>query len=97
MTAEDIRIVLGYFPNALACVAEHCRQSNEKHNPGEPVHWAFEKSPEHVMKAIGHLARAGTPDDIAFTHTVPGAWRALAALETELIKGGAKPGELVVL
>lgn len=97
MKPGDLRIIAGYFPNALAAVAEHCRRSNDKHNPGSEAHWAFLKSRGHVLKAIGHLSKAGQPDEGAPSHTIPGAWRALAALEEELILAGAEPGALVRL
>ena len=36
--------VLRYFPDAIAAVAELSRIGNDQHNPGEPLHWAREKS-----------------------------------------------------
>jgi hypothetical protein len=32
---------LDYFPDALAAVAQISYQGNQKHNPGEPLHWAL--------------------------------------------------------
>ena len=32
--------LLQYFPDALAAVAQVSYAGNEKHNPGEPLHWA---------------------------------------------------------
>lgn len=84
------------FPNALAAIAAHCEYGSRKHNPGEPVHWAFHKSTGHVDKALGHLRRAGHGDpETGLSHTINGAWRAVAALETELIEAGAQPGARV--
>ncbi len=36
--------VMNYFPLALAAVARHSKRGNDKHNPGQPLHWsAFSK------------------------------------------------------
>jgi hypothetical protein len=84
------------FPNALRAIVAHSVYGSKKHNPGEPVHWAFQKSTGHVEKAIGHLQRAGQIDPETDTlHEVNGAWRAVAALETALIRRGAAPGKRV--
>jgi hypothetical protein len=84
------------FPNALRAIAQHSVYGSKKHNPGEPVNWAFRKSTSHVEKAIGHLRRAGqTDDETGRSHTINAAWRAVAALETELIAAGALPGPRV--
>lgn len=81
------------FPNALRAIAEHCIYGSKKYNPDEEVHWAFHKSTGHVEKAIGHLERAGEIDEeTGRSHTINAAWRAVAALETELIGQGARPG-----
>lgn len=37
-----------YFPAALAGVAFHSMKSNEKHNPGQPLHWSRGKSNDHA-------------------------------------------------
>lgn len=81
------------FPNALRAIVAHSVYGSNKHNPGEPVHWAFMKSTGHVEKAIGHLKRAGQVDsETGSIHEVNAAWRAVAALETALIGAGAQPG-----
>lgn len=86
------------FPNALAALAAHCVYGSQKHNPGEPVHWAFHKSIGHVEKCIGHMRRAGqTDEETGVSHTVNALWRAVAALETELVNAGATPGPAVKL
>lgn len=85
------------FPNTLIAIAEHAEYGSRKHNPGaSDVFWAYHKSTEHERKAIGHLGQAGWTDpETGKSHTINGAWRALAALETELIEDGATAGELV--
>jgi hypothetical protein len=85
--------VVGYFPNALAAIGRWSAAANEKHNPGEPMHWAFPKSTAHLDAAMSHLTQAGRVDpETGVPHLVNAAWRVLAALETSLIEAGATPG-----
>jgi len=98
MTKEDRMCtgVVDYFRNALAALGRHSRRGNEKHNPGESMHWAFDKSTAHADAIMSHLSQRGTIDpETGESHTVAVAWRALALLETELIEGGATPGRNV--
>jgi hypothetical protein len=84
------------FPNAVAAIVAHSVYGSHKHNPGQAVHWAFGKSQGHIEKAIGHLKRAGQVDEeTGLSHTINAAWRAVAALETELLRAGAIPGSRV--
>ncbi len=46
---------LRYFPAAIAGVARHSLASNEKHNPGEPLHHSREKSDDHDECIQRHL------------------------------------------
>ena len=84
---KEIQIERGlyaYFPDALALVARHSVRSNEKHNPGEPVRWAREKSKDHGdCLARHHLAVATDPSslDDGQPHIIARAWRALADLQ----------------
>jgi hypothetical protein len=80
-----------YFPDALAEVAHISWAGNEKHNPGEPLHWARGKSMDHADCAGRHLQQRGTVEDIEVNgkkvrvrHTAQLAWRALALLQEEL-------------
>lgn len=84
--------LLDYFPNACAAVAKHSAKSNAKHNPGQPPHWARDKSTDHRNKIMRHLVDAGGVDKNGDKHSVALAWRALANLEDELIAEGATPG-----
>jgi len=72
--------VLQYFPAALAKVAHHSYLGNEKHNPGQPLHWARGKSDDHLDAAARHLAEGDL---------VGLAWRSLAALQLKCEKDGA--------
>ena len=84
--------LLDYFPNACAAVALHSAKSNTKHNPGQPPHWARDKSTDHRNKIARHLVDAGGFDKDGNRHSVAIAWRGLALLEDELIAEGAIPG-----
>jgi hypothetical protein len=84
--------LLFYFPNALAAVARVSKIGNDQHNPGEPMHWARDKSTDHANKILKHLVDAGGFDIDGTRHSEKVAWRALALLEDELIAAGATPG-----
>lgn len=81
-----------YFPNALAAVAEHSYFSNEKHNPGQKLHWSRYNSADHADAAARHLRERGGYDNEGRRHSAGLAWRALAVLEEELIAEGYTPG-----
>jgi hypothetical protein len=68
--------LLSYFPHACAAVAHHSFVSNEQHNPGEPMHWAPEKSIGDGNQIARHLMEG---------ELEACAWRALELLERKLI------------
>lgn len=80
--------LLRYFPAALAGVARHSKIGNDKHNPGEELHHAREKSTDQEDCIMRHLMDIGDMLAAAERGTVmPGsileeanalAWRALA-------------------
>jgi hypothetical protein len=76
--------VLDYFPDALAEVARVSKAGNDQHNPGQPLHWAREKSTDHADCIVRHLTERGTRDTDGQLHSAKTAWRALALLQTEL-------------
>lgn len=76
--------VLKYFPDAIAAVAQLSKIGNDQHNPGQPLHWAREKSADHHDCLIRHAMDAGTIDTDGVRHSAKVAWRALAALQLEL-------------
>lgn len=78
------RGVLDYFPDALMVVANVSKVGNDQHNPGQPMHWAKDKSPDHADCLLRHLRERGTLDTDGLRHTAKVAWRALALLQTEL-------------
>lgn len=84
------RGVLDYFPRAIMAVANVSFVGNEQHNPGQPMHWAKDKSTDHADCILRHLAERGMVDDDGLLHSAKVAWRALALLETELEKAEQK-------
>jgi hypothetical protein len=76
--------VLRYFPDALMEVAYASFLGNEQHNPGQPLHWAKEKSTDEPDALLRHLLDAGTRDTDGIRHSAKVAWRALAMLQREI-------------
>ena len=72
--------LIQYFPSALAAVAHHSYLGNEKHNPGQPLHWARGKSGDEADALLRHLMER---DYVGM------AWRALALLQKHLEANGA--------
>ena len=82
--------VLDYFPAALAAVARISKYGNDKHNPGEPLHWSRGKSADHADCIARHLVDRGIVDpETGESHTAELAWRALALLQLEEEERGA--------
>lgn len=93
-----VRGCLDYFPDALAAVAHLSWIGSQKHNVGEPMHWARSKSTDHADCLLRHLLERGSTDTDGVSHTVKIAWRALALLQEEIeaerklpISRGSKP------
>ena len=78
------RGLFDYFPDACAYVAHVSYKGNEQHNPGQPMHWAREKSTDHADCIARHLIERGGIDDDGIRHAGKLAWRALALLQLEL-------------
>lgn len=80
--------VFDYFTSALIEVAKVSFAGNEQHNPGEPLHWAQDKSTDHADTLLRHFAERGSWDTDGQRHSAKVAWRALAMLQMELQKDG---------
>lgn len=85
--------LLAYFPAALCEVARWSIVGNQKHNPGEPLHWSREKSTDHENKIVRHLLDARQVDKDGFVEAVALAWRALALCQTILEERGWPEGK----
>ena len=80
--APITRGLLDYFPLACAAVARLSLKGNDKHNPGQPMHWAREKSTDHADCVARHLIDRGTIEpESGELHDVCQAWRSLAQCE----------------
>lgn len=85
------RGLFDYFPDACAYVSHVSFKANEQHNPGEPMHWAREKSTDHADCIARHLIERGGIDDDGLRHAGKLAWRALAMLQLELEAAKKEP------
>ena len=83
--------VLNYFPLAIAAVARVSKRGNDQHNPGQPMHWAREKSTDHADCILRHMIERGTLDTDGILHDAKVAWRALAQLQLAIEKIRSTP------
>ena len=88
--------VMLYFPDALAAVSRVSKAGNNKHNPGEPLHWARGKSTDQTDCLARHMLTLDAKDpDSGETERAHVAWRALADLqlaeEKRLVAAGIRP------
>ena len=81
--------VMMYFPHAIAAVAQVSKVGNDQHNPGEPLHWAREKSTDQLDTATRHIVDHGvgnTKDTDGCYQLAKAAWRILAELQLTIEK-----------
>lgn len=79
--------VVCYFPDALLAIAEVSRIGNDQHNPGQPLHWAREKSTDQMNTASRHMIDHSTGtiyDTDGSRHLAKAAWRILAELQVSI-------------
>jgi hypothetical protein len=92
---KDLPIVTGvllYFPLALAEVARVSKLGNDKHNPGQPLHWSRAKSADHLDSAGRHIIDAGLAGDGEGKdgmHLANAIWRLCAQLQLVMEKKNA--------
>ncbi|MFI5397628.1 MAG: dATP/dGTP diphosphohydrolase domain-containing protein [Candidatus Binatia bacterium] len=73
-----------YFPKALMAELGVAVAGNEQHNPGEPLHWAREKSTDQMNTAFHHMwdhCAGKTKDTDGQYHLAKAIWRLKAELE----------------
>ena len=75
---------LAYFPRSIAKIAHHSWLSNEKHNPGEALHWSRDKSADHMDCLARHMLDQLDPNLDPLQEKIACAWRSLADLEIAL-------------
>ncbi len=76
--------LLKYFPDACMEVAHVSYIANEQHNPGQPMHWAKEKSIGTGDEIVRHLMDKEVFDTDGLRHKAKAAWRALELLQREI-------------
>lgn len=87
---------LMYFPDAVLAIAAVCKAGNDQHNPGEPLHWAREKSTEQMDTALRHMMDHGlgnTRDGDGTYHLAKAAWRLMAELQLAIERDRANETE----
>ena len=82
---------LDYFPNAIAEVSRISYEGNQKHNPGQPMHWSRGKSIDHRNKIIRHTVDSTLENEAGVEHAAQAAWRALAYLQEKIERVRAVP------
>lgn len=89
--------LLDYFPDALAEISHVSWLGNQKHNPGQALHWSRGKSSDHADCVVRHMATRADMDGKVL-HLAEAAWRALAELQIALeqkynlsLPAGAEP------
>ena len=81
--------VIKYFPNALKEVAKVSKTGNDQHNPGQPLHWAREKSTDQLDALMRHLVDYANGEEFdidGMRHLAKICWRSLAQLELDIEK-----------
>jgi hypothetical protein len=86
--------VLMYFPDVFPEVARVSKLGNDQHNPGEPLHWAREKSTDQMNTALRHMIDHGAGnfrDTDGAYHLAKAIWRLCAELQLQIEKDRTPP------
>lgn len=78
-----------YFPDAFVEVVKVAVAGNDQHNPGQPLHWAREKSTNQMDTAMRHMwdhSRGSALDTDGCYHLAKAIWRLSAELQLALEK-----------
>lgn len=76
-----------YFPDAWLAVVKVAVAGNNQHNPGEPLHWAREKSTDQLNTAFRHQFDYGTGTKVDVDgchHLAKAVWRLMAQLQLDI-------------
>ena len=79
--------LMKYFPDAFVEVCRMAVVCNEQHNPGEPLHWAREKSKDQLNTAFRHMfdyGRGVKIDTDGTHHLAKAIWRLSAQLQLDI-------------
>ena len=89
--------VIQYFPDVWAEIAKVSQVGNDQHNPGEPLHWARDKSVDQMNTAFRHLldyAAGQRLDTDGTLHLAKAIWRLCAECQVD-IERAATPSPVV--
>lgn len=70
-----------YFPDAIIEASKVSYEGNKQHNPGQPLHWAKEKSTDHSDTMMRHFLERFGRDTDNQRHAAKLFWRAGAFLQ----------------
>ena len=79
-----------YFPLVWGEMAKVSVDGNNQHNPGEPLHWAREKSKDQLDAAFRHMLDYAQGVSDKNYHLTQAIWRLCAELELSLEAENAK-------
>lgn len=82
-----------YFPDSFLAELGVAVAGNEQHNPGQPLHWAREKSKDQLNTAFRHMwdhGRGVTKDTDGQYHLAKAIWRLKAELQVTIEKERAQ-------
>ena len=86
--------MFGYFPDAWLAEVAVAVAGNAQHNPGEPLHWAREKSTDQLNTAFRHMfdhAKGNVKDIDGCYHLAKSIWRLKAELQLTIERERAAP------
>jgi hypothetical protein len=87
--------LIEYFPDAFLAVVDVSVKGNDQHNPGEPLHWAREKSTDQMNTAMRHMwdhGRGQVLDTDGAYHLAKAIWRLSAELQMTIERVAGEPG-----
>lgn len=76
--------LMEYFPDAFIEMVKVSVAGNDQHNPGQPMHWAREKSTDQMDCALRHMmdyGRGELRDADGQYHLAKAMWRLGAELQ----------------
>ncbi len=79
--------MFGYFPDSWLAVVRVAVEGNKQHNPGQPLHWAREKSKDQMNTAWRHqfdYGRGVKKDTDGQWHLAKAIWRLSAQLQLDI-------------
>jgi hypothetical protein len=88
--------LMEYFPDAFLAEVAVAVAGNNQHNPGQPLHWAREKSVDQMNTAARHMfdyGRGVKKDTDGQWHLAKAIWRLKAQLQLDIEAERAAEGD----